>query len=182
MSNEEYEKKIEFILEQQAQFATSIQEHNERFARNEELVGQIGEHMIQLEDIVNRLAAATLAGFKDVNAKIDALIDSHIRLSDAQARTEETQKQLAASHARLSDAQALTEEAHKRLAEAQTRTDEAQTKTDEAQKRTEEAFARLAEAQARTEAGQALTDEALRRLIATVERHISEGRNGGQKQ
>jgi hypothetical protein len=153
MSNEEYEKKIEFILEQQAQFAASIQEHNERFARNEELVGQIGERMIQLEDIVNRLAAATLAGFKDVNAKIDALIDSHIRLSDAQTRTEETQKQLAASHARLSDAQA----------------------------RTEEALARLAEAQARTEANQALTDEALRKLIATVDRQISERRNSEQK-
>ena len=139
MSNEEYEKKIEFILEQQAQFAASIQEHNERFARNEELVGQIGERMIQLEEIVNRLAAATLAGFKDVNAKIDALIDSHLRLSDAQARTEEVQK------------------------------------------RTEEALGRLAEAQARTEANQALTDEALRKLIATVDRQISERRNGEQK-
>jgi hypothetical protein len=133
MSNEEFEKKMEFILEHQAQFAASIQEHNERFARNEELIsrigeqvgligeqiGLIGERMIQLEDLVNRLASATLTGFKDVNAKIDALVDSQIRLDDAQARTE---------------------------------------------------------------ANQALTDEALRKLIATVERHISKGRNGGQKQ
>ena len=105
MSNEEYERIIEFILEQQAQFSANIQKHDERLARNEEIIGQVGErldqlgerldqlreHVAQLEDIVNRLAAATLAGFKDVNAKIDALLDSHIRLSDAQARTEANQ-------------------------------------------------------------------------------------------
>jgi ABC-type transporter Mla subunit MlaD len=127
MSNEEFEKMMEFILGQQAQFAANIQGHDERLARLEGTVGQ-------LEDIVNRLAAATLAGFKDVNAKLDALVDSHIRLSDAQARMNE-------------------------------------------------ALARLAEAQAKTEENQALTDEALRKLIATVERHISEGRGrtDGQK-
>lgn len=77
MSNEEFEKRMEFILGQQAQFAANMQTHDERFA--------------QLENIVNRLAAVTLEGFKDVNAKIDALVDSHIRLSEAQARTEANQ-------------------------------------------------------------------------------------------
>lgn len=105
MSNEEYERMIEFILEQQAQFSANVQKHDERLARNEEVIGQVGErldqlgerldqlreHVVQLEDIVNRLAAATLAGFKDVNTKIDALVDSHIRLADAQARTEANQ-------------------------------------------------------------------------------------------
>src|SRR5215216_5380676 len=146
MSNEEFERYKEFILGQQAQFAANIQAHDERLARNEELVRQIGERMIQLEDVVNRLAAVTLTGFKDVNAKIDALVDSQIRLSDAQKRTIEAQQ-----------------------------------RTEEAQQRTEEALARLTEAQARTEKNQALTDEALRKLIATVERHISQGHNGGQK-
>lgn len=80
MNNEESEKKIEFILVQQAQFAANMQTHDERFA--------------QLENIVNRLAAATLEGFKDVNAKIDALVDSHIRLSETQALTQESLKNL----------------------------------------------------------------------------------------
>lgn len=80
MNNEESEKKIEFILEQQAQFAANMQTHDERFG--------------QLENIVNRLAAATLEGFKDVNAKIDALVDSHIRLSETQALTQESLKNL----------------------------------------------------------------------------------------
>jgi flagellar basal body rod protein FlgG len=77
MSDEEIEKRMEFILEQQAQFAANIQAHDERFA--------------QLETIVNRLAAVTLEGFKDVNAKINALVDSHIRLTEAQARAEANQ-------------------------------------------------------------------------------------------
>jgi hypothetical protein len=77
MSNEEFDKKMEFILEQQAQFAANMQAHDERFA--------------QLENIVSRLAAVTLEGFKDVNAKMDALVNSHIRLSEAQARTEASQ-------------------------------------------------------------------------------------------
>ncbi|HJU55106.1 MAG TPA: hypothetical protein VJ715_11055 [Pyrinomonadaceae bacterium] len=77
MSNEEYERIIGFILEQQAQFSANIQKHDERFA--------------QLENVVNRLAAVTLEGFKDVNAKIDALVDSQINLTEAQARTEANQ-------------------------------------------------------------------------------------------
>jgi hypothetical protein len=80
MSNEDLEKKMEFIVEQQAQFTANLQTHDERFA--------------QLENIVNRLAAATLEGFKDVNAKIDALVDSHIRLSEAQALTQESLRNL----------------------------------------------------------------------------------------
>jgi hypothetical protein len=77
MSNEEINKKIEFIIEQQAQFTANIQEHDARFT--------------QLEELVTRLATATLKGFKDVNAKIDALVDSQIRLTDAQSRLAESQ-------------------------------------------------------------------------------------------
>jgi hypothetical protein len=73
MSNEEFEKKMEFILEQQAQFTSDIQ--------------QLREAQAQTNQIVNRLAAVTLEGFKDVNAKIDALVDSHIRLAEDQAQT-----------------------------------------------------------------------------------------------
>jgi hypothetical protein len=73
MSNEEFERYRDFILEQQAQFAANMQTHDARFE--------------QLENLVNRLAAVTLEGFKDVNAKIDALVDSHIRLAEDQAKT-----------------------------------------------------------------------------------------------
>ena len=82
MNNEEFEKRMEFILEQQAQFASDIQ--------------QLREAQAQTDQLVNRLASVTLEGFKDVNAKIDALVDSHVRLTD--------------SHVRLTEAQAQTDE------------------------------------------------------------------------
>ncbi len=82
MTNEEFEKRMEFILEQQAQFTSDIQ--------------QLRESQAQTEQLVNRLAAATLEGFKDVNAKIDALVDSHIRLTESQSRTDENLRNLIA--------------------------------------------------------------------------------------
>ena len=68
MSSEEFEKRMEFILEHQAQSAAKIG---------------------QLEDIVARFANATLGKFDGVDEKIAALVDSQIRLADAQAVTTE---------------------------------------------------------------------------------------------
>ncbi|HEX8492346.1 MAG TPA: hypothetical protein VF658_05855 [Pyrinomonadaceae bacterium] len=73
---------MEFIIEQQAQFAVGLQ--------------QLGEAHARTNEMLNRLAAVTLEGFKDVNAKIDALVDSHIRLTEAQAQTDEKLRNLIA--------------------------------------------------------------------------------------
>lgn len=75
MNNEEIERKMNFIVEQQAQFAADIQ--------------QLKEVQVQTENVVGRLAAVTLEGFKDVNAKIDALVGAQIRLNESQAHTDE---------------------------------------------------------------------------------------------
>ena len=82
MTNEELEKTIEFIVEQQARFASDIQ--------------QLQEVQARTEQIVARLANVTSVGFKDVTAKIDALVDSQVRLTDAQARTDDTLRSLIA--------------------------------------------------------------------------------------
>ena len=82
MTNEEFEKTKEFILQQQAQFASDMQQLREAQAKTDQVVTQTVE-------IVGRLANATLEGFKDVNAKIDVLVDSQINLSEAQSRTHE---------------------------------------------------------------------------------------------
>jgi hypothetical protein len=74
MNNEEFERKMSFIVEQQAQFAADIQ--------------QMRELQAQTEDVVGRLAHATLEGFRDVNAKIDSLVDSQMRLTEAQTLTD----------------------------------------------------------------------------------------------
>jgi len=75
MSDEESAKKMEFILEQQAQFAAKIG---------------------QLEDIVTRLANSSWNRFEDLEEKIVALVDSQIRLTEAQAQTDESVKNLIA--------------------------------------------------------------------------------------
>jgi hypothetical protein len=83
MTNEEFEKRMEFLLEQQAQFSADMQ--------------QLGETQTQTIEIVARLANGTLEGFKGVNAKINALVDSQINLTDAQSRTDEKFRELADS-------------------------------------------------------------------------------------
>jgi hypothetical protein len=82
MTNEEFEKRMEFILEQQAQFASNIQ--------------KLREVQAQTESIVARLAVGTLERFDDVNAKINALVDSQINLNEAQSRTDESLRNLIA--------------------------------------------------------------------------------------
>jgi len=75
MNNEELERKMAFIVEQQAQFAADTQ--------------QLQENQAQTEKVVARLANATLAGFNNVDVKLDALVDS-------QMRTDETLRNLIA--------------------------------------------------------------------------------------
>ncbi len=82
MSNEDFEKKAEFIVEQQAQFAAKIG---------------------QLEDIVARLARATLDRFEatdkrvdDVDERISALVDSQLRTDENVKKTDESLRNLIA--------------------------------------------------------------------------------------
>ena len=89
MTDEEFQRKMDFIVDHQAQFASDMQQLRESQAKTDQTVAQTGE-------IVARLANVTAEGFKDVTAKIDALVDSHIRLSDAQSRTDENLRNLIA--------------------------------------------------------------------------------------
>jgi ABC-type transporter Mla subunit MlaD len=82
MSDEEFKKKVEFIVEQQAQFAAKIG---------------------QLEDIVSRLAKATLDRFEatderanDVDERISALVDAQIRTDENVKQTNENLRNLIA--------------------------------------------------------------------------------------
>lgn len=110
MTNEEFLNTRQFILEQQAQFAADIQQLSEAQARTEQVVAQTGE-------IVGRLAYATHQGFTDVNAKINALVDSQIRTDESQIRTDDKIKALVESQLR-------TDEKINALVDSQLRTDE----------------------------------------------------------
>jgi len=103
MNNEDIERKMNFIVEQQAQFASDIQQLQESQARTEQIVaqngeavthlveavGQTAETVVQVGDVVTRLANVTHAGFTEmhagfteVNAKINALVDAQIRTEE----------------------------------------------------------------------------------------------------
>ncbi|HYJ86909.1 MAG TPA: hypothetical protein VEW46_12680 [Pyrinomonadaceae bacterium] len=71
MSNEEFEKKAGFIIEQQAQFAARIG---------------------QLEEIVVRLAQGTLDRFEATDKRIDDVDERIAALVNSQMRTEENVK------------------------------------------------------------------------------------------
>jgi hypothetical protein len=96
MNNEDLQRRMAFIVEQQAQFASDIQRLQESQTRTDQVVAQTGEIVGQTGEIVARLANVTLEGFKDVNAKIDALVDSQIRTDENVSRTDGTLRNLIA--------------------------------------------------------------------------------------
>lgn len=157
MTNEEFEKTKQFILQQQAQFASDIQRSREAQTKTDLVLTQIGEVLAQTGEIVNRLANVTHEGFTDVNAKINALVDSQINLSEAQSRTDEKINSLVDSQINLTDAQSWTDGKINALVASQ--------------KQTDDKFRELADSQKQT-------TEDLKRLIANVNRYFSEGRNG----
>jgi chromosome segregation ATPase len=97
MSNEEFQTRMEFLLAHQAQFASDIQQLRESQSVLQTAQVQTEQVVVQTGEIVARLANVTLEGFKDVNAKINALVDSQINLTDAQSRTDEKFRELADS-------------------------------------------------------------------------------------
>jgi Fe-S cluster assembly scaffold protein SufB len=89
MNNEEFDRKMAFIVEQQAQFASDIQQLQDSQARTDQVVAQTAEVVGQMGDVVTRLATVTHAGFTEVNAKINALVDAQIRTEENLALTQE---------------------------------------------------------------------------------------------
>jgi len=102
MHNEEFDRKMAFIVEQQAQFASDIQllqesqaqlqqsqaQFQKSQARTDEVVAQTAEVVGQMGEVVTRLANVTHAGFTEVNAKINALVDAQIRTEEHLIRTD----------------------------------------------------------------------------------------------
>ena len=85
MTNEEFEKRMEFILEQQAQFAANMQKVEERVSK--------------VEDLVGRLALATTAGFQELTGKVSAVVDAQIKLEEKVSTLTEKMTELAEAQA-----------------------------------------------------------------------------------
>ena len=153
MSDEELERKMEFIIDQQAQSSAKIG---------------------VLEDIVTRLGNATLRRVEEIDDKINVLIDSQIRTDK---RFEDGDEKISA----LIDSQIRTDKRFEDGAEKINTLIDSQIMLAESQVKLAEAQAKLTEAQARTDESMLLTDEKLRNLIGLVDRYLSgNGRGGNQ--
>jgi hypothetical protein len=88
MSNEEMNKKMEFIVEQQARFAADIEIMREVQAADVKLLKEqdrkLSEAMIAVMGMVGNLTEAQTSA----DGRINLLADDLSRLSQAQARTE----------------------------------------------------------------------------------------------
>lgn len=89
MSNEEFERYKDFILEQQAQSAVKVAQIEENLAR-------LSENMSQLVTNTTLLAEGTVARFEATDKRIDDLDEKMSALVDSQLRTEVNLKNLIA--------------------------------------------------------------------------------------
>jgi peptidoglycan hydrolase CwlO-like protein len=89
MSNEEMNKKMEFIVEQQAKFAADIEMMREVQAANEKQMGDLSRAVVTLVALVGELAESQKCTDERINS-----------LADAQARTDESIKLLTEAQAR----------------------------------------------------------------------------------
>ena len=89
MTNEEMQRTMEFILNQQAQITANIQKLQESQAKGEDRVTQI-------ESLLARFAAATVKRFEYTDAKINALIDAQMITAENIKKTDEAVKNLTA--------------------------------------------------------------------------------------
>jgi hypothetical protein len=85
MSDEEMNQKMEFIVEQQAQFAADIQVMREVQAQDAKL---LKDALLGLVDIVGGLARTQMQS----EARVNLLTSDLSRLAQAQAQTEESLK------------------------------------------------------------------------------------------
>ncbi|HKO96356.1 MAG TPA: hypothetical protein VJU86_05160 [Pyrinomonadaceae bacterium] len=107
-TNEEFERKMSFIVEQQAQFASDIQQLRESQTETNQIIARSG-------DVVTHLASVTLEGFRFVNAKIDALVDSQKRTDEQLQRTDEQLRQTDEQLQRTDENVARTDESLRNL-------------------------------------------------------------------
>jgi predicted nucleic acid-binding Zn-ribbon protein len=83
MTNEEMQRAMEFIVNQQAQITANIQKLQESQAKLQESQAKGGDRVTQLESLLARFAAATVKRFEYTDAKINALIEAQMRTDEA---------------------------------------------------------------------------------------------------
>jgi len=96
MSDEEFERYKEFILEQQAQSAVKIASMGDSLTRQAENLTRLAENVKQLAENTTLLAQGTLARFEATDKRIDEIEERVSALVDSQIRTEASLRTLIA--------------------------------------------------------------------------------------
>lgn len=82
MNNEDLERKMAFIVNQQAQFTVDIDKLREAQTETEKSIDRLVAAQAKTEEVVTRLTYVTNEGFKEVNAKINALVNSQLETDE----------------------------------------------------------------------------------------------------
>ena len=85
MSNEEWDRKIEFLLNQQAQFDIEMRRLEAAQARTEESVDRAAKNISHLAGFIHEGFGLTMNLFKDTDLKIQELRESQ-KLTDEELR------------------------------------------------------------------------------------------------
>ena len=98
MTNEEMQRTMGFIVEQQAQFATNIQQLQEQQANFAEQMQQATKRTDRLERVMKMMVRAGLRARREMreqDARITTLVDSQMRTEQIAHRNSESISQLA---------------------------------------------------------------------------------------
>ena len=104
MDDDKLKRQMEFIVEQQAQFAATIGQLEDGLVRQGENIERLTGVVERVVDTVARMAQATLERFEAVDRrgdetdrKIAALVDAQLRMEEESRKTEEAIRNLAAT-------------------------------------------------------------------------------------
>jgi len=154
MTGEEMERAIEFLLQSQANFDARLEQTNQQVAETNR---QVAETNRQLAETNMQLQA-----YAETQTEFIQIVTGHIKAqAEINASVRESIRELTASQHELTAS-------HNELTVSQRELTSSQQE--------------LTAAQRELTASQLRTDERLDRLAATVERFITEGRNGNSQQ
>lgn len=94
MSNEEWERKMEFLLNQQAQFDIEMSRLEAAQARTDETVDRAAKNISHLAGFIHEGFGLTMNLFKETDVKIEALKESIEDLKESQKLTDEALRKL----------------------------------------------------------------------------------------
>lgn len=115
MSEEELQSKMEFIVNQQAQFAANFQKHEEAQANADE---RADKRLARLERVVKLIIRTGARERKDFRERYAALLDSQIKTEDTVHEISATVSELSATVSELTKGLKATKELTERNSEA----------------------------------------------------------------